>query len=97
MGASFLCAAAGLHTEQTEENAVAYIQTWLERLKNDKKLVLQAASKAQRAAKLILNTSEEEPEGPAPTPVPALVLALIEEDETAREYAAAEKSWLMAA
>ncbi|MGI4741298.1 MAG: ArdC family protein [Janthinobacterium lividum] len=93
MGASFLCAAAGLHTEQTEENAVAYIQTWLERLKNDKKLVLQAASKAQRAAKLILNTSEEVPEDLTPTSV----LALVEEDETAREYATAEKSWLMAA
>jgi antirestriction protein ArdC len=99
MGASFLCAAAGLHTEQTEENAVAYIQTWLEHLKNDKKLVLQAASKAQRAAKLILNADEEEAEeyAPAPTPASMQVLTLVEEDETAREYAAAEKSWLMAA
>jgi antirestriction protein ArdC len=74
---------------------VAYIQTWLERLKNDKKLVLQAASKAQRAAKLILGTADEDPEEPTPTPAQQPVL--VEEDETAREYAAAEKSWLMAA
>ncbi|MFD1470233.1 ArdC family protein [Hymenobacter caeli] len=95
MGASFLCAAAGLNTEQTEENAVAYIKTWLERLKNDKKLVLQAASKAQRAATLILGTVDEEPK--APTPAPVLLPMLVEDDDTAREYAAAERSWLMAA
>lgn len=95
MGASFLCAAAGLDTAQTEENAVAYIQTWLERLKNDKKLVLQAASKAQRAAKLILGVVEEGDELLAPTP--ARVLELVPEDEVSQQYRAAELSWLAAA
>ena len=95
MGASFLCAAAGLDTAQTEENAVAYIQTWLERLKNDKKLVLQAASKAQRAAKLILGVVEE---GEAVTaPAPARVLEFAQaEDEVNRQYRDAELSWLAA-
>ncbi|GAA4493074.1 zincin-like metallopeptidase domain-containing protein [Hymenobacter ginsengisoli] len=97
MGASFLCAAAGLDTEHTEENAVAYLQTWLERLKNDKKLVLQAASKAQRAAKLILGVAEEgEPAVPVPAPTPVLEL-VPELDEVGRQYAAAELSWLAAA
>lgn len=95
MGASFLCAAAGLDTAQTEENAVAYIQTWLERLKNDKKLVLQAASKAQRAAKLILGVVEEDQEVLAPAPTP--VLELVPEDEVGQQYQAAEISWLAAA
>ncbi|MCB2380396.1 ssDNA-binding domain-containing protein [Hymenobacter sp. BT635] len=94
MGASFLCAASGLNTEQTETNAVAYIQSWLERLKNDKKLVLQAASKAQRAAKLILGVPEEGETAPAP----ARVLELVhEEDEVGRQYREAELSWLAAA
>lgn len=100
MGASFLCAAAGLDTVQTEENAVAYIQSWLERLKNDKKLVLQAASKAQRAAKMILGVEElaagEAVAAPAPTPARVLEFAQ-EEDEVGRQYRAAELSWLAAA
>jgi antirestriction protein ArdC len=95
MGASFLCAAAGLDTAQTEENAVAYIQAWLERLKNDKKLVLQAASKAQRAARLILGVVEEGEEVPASAP--ARVLELVPEDEVSQQYRAAELSWLAAA
>ncbi|MBC6609047.1 DUF1738 domain-containing protein [Hymenobacter sp. BT188] len=98
MGASFLCAAAGLDTAQTEENAVAYIQSWLERLKNDKKLVLQAASKAQRAAKLILGVVEEESQVPTPAPTPTPVRGLVPEtDEVGRQYQAAELSWLAAA
>ncbi|GAB2796662.1 zincin-like metallopeptidase domain-containing protein [Hymenobacter latericoloratus] len=96
MGASFLCAAAGLDTPQTEENAVAYIQTWLERLKNDKKLVLQAASKAQRAARLILGVPEEEEAAPAPAPARVLEFTP-EEDEVSRQYREAELSWLAAA
>ncbi|GAB3879237.1 zincin-like metallopeptidase domain-containing protein [Hymenobacter segetis] len=96
MGASFLCAAAGLDTAQTEENAVAYIQTWLERLKNDKKLVLQAASKAQRAAKLILGVEEEGESVPAPAPARVLEFALAE-DEVSQQYRDAELSWLAAA
>jgi antirestriction protein ArdC len=96
MGASFLCAAAGLDTAQTGENAVAYIQSWLERLKNDKKLVLQAASKAQRAAKLILGVVEESE--PVAAPAPTRVVELVpEEDEVSQQYRAAELSWLAAA
>ncbi|MCC3160175.1 ssDNA-binding domain-containing protein [Hymenobacter sp. 15J16-1T3B] len=96
MGASFLCAAAGLDTAQTETNAVAYIQSWLERLKNDKKLVLQAASKAQRAAKLILGVVEEGEPVAAPAP-PRVVELVPEEDEVSQQYRAAELSWLAAA
>lgn len=101
MGASFLSAAAGIATEQTEENAVAYIQNWLERLKNDKKLVVQAASKAQRAAELILGTTAE-PEGeadevqaPAAAPVASAPAAVL--DDIDREFMAVELSWLQLA
>ncbi|SHJ79763.1 Antirestriction protein ArdC [Hymenobacter daecheongensis DSM 21074] len=111
MGASFLSAAAGIATEQTEENAVAYIQSWLERLKNDKQLVIKAASKAQKAAELILGHTNE-PDEPQAQEQPAEQLqqpergavmvaatseAAPELDAIGREYAAAELSWLAAA
>lgn len=49
MTAAFLSAAAGLDMSATIDNATAYIQNWLNALKNDKKLVLSAASLAQKA------------------------------------------------
>ncbi|OQA82035.1 MAG: DNA primase TraC [Lentisphaerae bacterium ADurb.Bin242] len=53
MGAAFLCAQSGIeHT--TIQNSGAYIRSWLERLRNDKKLVVQAAQKAQKAVDYIL-------------------------------------------
>lgn len=48
-GAAFLCAVAG--TEQPIlENAAAYIQGWKKRIKEDPKLLVQAAGKATAAA-----------------------------------------------
>jgi antirestriction protein ArdC len=52
-GASFLCAHAGI-VERTLNNSAAYVAGWLERLKNDPKLVVIAAAQAQRAADFIL-------------------------------------------
>jgi len=43
MGAAFLCGHAGI-AERTLNNSAAYIQNWLEALKNDYKLVVQAAA-----------------------------------------------------
>ena len=63
MGAAFLCGAAGISTQAIEENTVAYLQYWVAQLKADKKLIVQAASHAQKAANLIL--------GIIPDPLPA--------------------------
>ena len=41
------------------ENSAAYIQSWLNVLKNDKRFIIQATSKAQRAVDYILNTKDE--------------------------------------
>jgi antirestriction protein ArdC len=49
LGSAFLCADLELHQEPREEN-VAYIATWLEVLKNDKRAVFAAAVHAQRAS-----------------------------------------------
>lgn len=51
MGAAMLCGQAGI--ENLDQSA-AYIANWLEPLRNDKKFVVNAASKAQEAAGLIL-------------------------------------------
>ena len=53
IGNSFLCSESGI--EKTFKNSVAYIQNWLKVLKNDSKMVLSAASKADKAVKYILS------------------------------------------
>ena len=57
MGAAFLCAYSGIENT-TIRNSGAYIRSWLERLRADKKLVVQAAQKAQKAADYILKVGQ---------------------------------------
>jgi len=53
-GNAFLCAEIGIENK-TIDNSAAYIQSWLTVLKADARLALSAASKAQKAADLILS------------------------------------------
>jgi antirestriction protein ArdC len=53
IGACFLTAEAGLTVE--DEQSAAYIDGWLEALRSDRRLVVQAAAAAQKAVDLILN------------------------------------------
>jgi len=53
MTASFLSAEAGI--ESTFENSVAYLQSWMRALKNDKTMLVRAASLAQKASDFILS------------------------------------------
>ena len=53
MGAAYLCGICGIENA-TIDNSAAYIQSWLKRLKNDNKFVIQAASYAQRSVDYIL-------------------------------------------
>ena len=55
LGAAFLGANVGL--VNTLEQSASYIQGWLKALKDDRRLVLSAAGKAQAAADLILGNS----------------------------------------
>lgn len=72
MTATFLCSEAGI-VERTIENSAAYIQNWLTALKNDRKLLVGAASQAQKAAELILGRTatvvDDEEKTPAPEEV----------------------------
>ena len=61
MGAAFLSGHVGI-MERTLDNSAAYIQAWLERLKDDRRLIVQAAAQAQRAADFILGKTWEEKE-----------------------------------
>jgi len=56
MGAAFLCGQAGI-VERTLDNSASYVASWLQRLKDDRRLVVQAAAQAQKAADFILGKS----------------------------------------
>lgn len=56
LGAAFLCAASGLDISVTVENHTAYLQSWLNALRGDKKLLFSASSQAQKATHLIMGT-----------------------------------------
>lgn len=53
MGASFLCFHTGIENK-TINNSAAYLKAWIDVLKGDSKLVVQAAAAAQKAVDLIL-------------------------------------------
>ena len=56
MGAAFLAGYCGIEN-RTINNSGAYLANWLDALKNDSRLVLVAASQAQKAADLILGAN----------------------------------------
>lgn len=55
MGAAMLCNVIGISTDKAFKNSVSYIKSWLRALANDKKMVVWASSRAEKAAKYILN------------------------------------------
>jgi len=59
LGASFLCSFTGI-LQQTITNSTAYIQNWLQVLKNDSRFIIQASSQAQKAIDFILGVSKDE-------------------------------------
>ena len=54
IGAAFLVNQAGIDNKAAFQNSVAYIQSWAKRLKEDNRLIVSAAAKAETAAKYIL-------------------------------------------
>lgn len=59
MAATFLCGHTGIENAVID-NSAAYISSWLGRLRNDHRLVVQAAAQSQKAADYILDQQEEE-------------------------------------
>ena len=54
LGSCFLMHHQGFQQEALLENSAAYIQSWLQHLRTDKKLIIEAAAQAQKALDYIL-------------------------------------------
>lgn len=54
LGSAMLLNQIGIETPQTFKNSAAYIQNWLQVLRNDNKFIVSAASKAEKAVNFIL-------------------------------------------
>lgn len=59
IGAATILHEIGIDTAGSFRNSAAYIQSWLRALKNDKRLIVSAAARAEKAARLILNQPKE--------------------------------------
>ena len=60
MGASFLCAFTGIENPDLTNNSAAYLQSWLQVFKQDKTMVVKAASQAQKVVDFILSVRSNE-------------------------------------
>jgi len=56
IGAAALVNASGLETAASFRNNAAYVQNWLQVLKSDKRFIVSASGKAEKAVALILGT-----------------------------------------
>lgn len=59
IGASFLCGTTGLDTDSVFGNQVAYLKSWLDVLKSDKRMVIHSAAQAQKAVDRILGVKSQ--------------------------------------
>ncbi len=58
LGASYLVNLVGIETLSSFKNSSAYINGWLSALKNNKRLLVSAAGKAEKAVNFILNNKD---------------------------------------
>lgn len=59
IGACSLVATLGIETDSSFRNSTGYIQNWLKALRNDKRMIVTATARAEKAIKMILNIKEE--------------------------------------
>ena len=59
IGAAMLCGVAGIQS-RTLDNSASYLQSWINRLRSDSRLIVSAASQAQKAADYILGKTAAE-------------------------------------
>ena len=59
IAASMLMNIAGIEQPQTFANSVAYIKSWINKLREDVKAIVSASSKAQKATDLIIGATAE--------------------------------------
>ena len=59
IGSAMILNRLGIETDRTFSNSTAYIQNWLQVLKNDNKFIVSASSKSEKAVKYIFNENTE--------------------------------------
>lgn len=59
IGACAIMNRLGIETASTFRNSAAYVQGWLKALRNDKRMIVSAAGKAEKAVQLIMNEGSE--------------------------------------
>ena len=72
IGAAFLCAEIRIDTLNVLNRSASYIQSWLQKLKDDKTFIFRASSKAQKAVDFILGNSYEAKPNNAVQPQPVI-------------------------
>lgn len=58
IGSAFLCSIAGI-TQEVINNQTAYINSWIDKLQNDKTLIVKAANNAQKAVDYIFENTKD--------------------------------------
>jgi antirestriction protein ArdC len=58
IGAACILHQLGISSPESLRNSAAYVQNWLQALKNDKQMIIGAAARAEKAVRLILNQPE---------------------------------------
>lgn len=66
LGSAFLCAEHGI--EPTTRSSAAYLQSWLEVMKEDNRAIFTAASKASEASNWLLEKAREQEQAKQPEP-----------------------------
>lgn len=59
ISSSFILNSLGINSNFTDENSLAYIQSWLQVLKNNPTWIITSANKAEKSANYILGKEEE--------------------------------------
>ena len=59
MGAAICMNELGLENRKTMQNNAAYIQSWLRELRNDSKMIVSAAGKAEKAVRMIMGIEQQ--------------------------------------
>ena len=58
IGSAMLCSLCGIDNAKVFKNSVAYVQSWLRKLRNDSKLIVIASAQAEKAVKYIANLQD---------------------------------------
>ena len=60
MGAAMLMRTVGIDTESSLKNSASYIHGWMQQIRQDERLVVSAAAKAEKAVRYILGNVDED-------------------------------------